>query len=39
VPVFPPTRPDYAGSDSAASKVWWGGAGASDPNLVSPTDW
>ncbi|KAM0854485.1 hypothetical protein ACQ4PT_050410 [Festuca glaucescens] len=39
VPVFPPPPPEYAGSDSAASHVWWGRAAATDPNLAFPTDW
>ncbi|KAM0837329.1 hypothetical protein ACQ4PT_061737 [Festuca glaucescens] len=38
VPVFPPPPPEYAGSDSAASHVWWGRAAATDPNLAFPTD-
>jgi hypothetical protein len=39
VPVFPPPPPEYAGPDSAASHVWWGGAVATDPNLAFSTDW
>lgn len=39
IPVYAPPPPDYAGSNSAASHVWWDGAAAGSPNRSSPADW